>query len=222
MCATSSTNGAAGLRAALTLRLALCDFASGERKTSGARDVATTAGLPRVIDLLPRMRAAVKFSGLLILALAGASGAAAAASALIGHAAPDFTLKGLDGRNLRLSEFRGQVVLLNFWARWVGDSRAQMTALDRINATYRRAGLMVIGVSMDEDQRRAREFATAMKLSYAVLIDNGTTVGGDYRIQKMPLTILIDRAGVVRYQSVGFKSGDEEVYVENIRELLRE
>ena len=67
----------------------------------------------------------------------------AAAPTLVGKDAPDFVLKGMDGRNLRMSEFRGQVVLVNFWVRWAGDSRQEMPALDRINNTYSRAGLVV-------------------------------------------------------------------------------
>src|SRR6202050_2505780 len=83
----------------------------------------------------------------------------AAAPTLVGKDAPDFVLKGMDGRNLRMSEYRGQVVLVNFWARWAGDSRQEMPALDRINTTYGRAGLVVLGVSIDEDLRRAQELA---------------------------------------------------------------
>src|SRR5580658_10401781 len=80
----------------------------------------------------------------------------AAAPTLVGKDAPDFVLKSMDGRNLRMSEYRGQVVLVNFWARWAGDSRQEMPALDRINTTYGRAGLVVLGVSIDEDLVRAR------------------------------------------------------------------
>ena len=145
-----------------------------------------------------------------------------AAPSLVGKGAPDFVLRALDGRNLRLSEYRGQVVLVNFWARWEGDAREQMHALDRINITYQRAGLVVLGVSVDEDVRRAREFADAAAVSYPILFDNGSSIGKDYMLQKMPMTILVDRAGVVRYSIVGFKRGDERVYLDQIRELLRE
>jgi peroxiredoxin len=146
----------------------------------------------------------------------------AAAPTLVGREAPDFVLKALDGRNLRLSEFRGQVVLVNFWARWAGDSRQEMPALDRINTTYGRAGLVVLGVSVDEDLGRAREFVGAMKVSYPIMFDTGSNIGRDYLLQNMPMTILVDRAGVVRYSNVGFKRGDERVYLDHIRELLRE
>ena len=146
----------------------------------------------------------------------------AAAPSLVGREAPDFVLKSMDGRNLRMSEFRGQVVLLNFWARWAGDSRQQMPALDRINTTYSRAGLIVLGVSIDEDLVRAREFAAAINVSYPLMFDSGSDLGRAYLIEKMPMTILVDRSGVVRYSSVGFKRGDERVLMDQIRGLLRE
>ena len=167
------------------------------------------------------MRRALLAGGL-ILGLAAGTASLAAAPSIVGKAAPDFVLRGLDGRNLRLSEFRGQVVLVNFWSRSDGDSRQQMPALDRINITYQRAGLVVIGVSVDEDLRRSKDFATAMSVSYPILFDTGTEIGKDYYLQKMPMTILVDRSGVVRYTAVGFRRGDERVYLDHIRELLRE
>ena len=157
-----------------------------------------------------------------ILSAALATVSIADAPGIVGKPAPDFVLRGLDGRNLRLSEFRGQVVLVNFWARSDGDSRQQIPALDRISITYQRAGLVVIGVSVDEDLRRSKEFAASMGVSYAMLFDTGTEIGKDYFLRKIPMTILVDRSGVVRYSAVGFKRGDERVYLDHIRELLRE
>jgi peroxiredoxin len=146
----------------------------------------------------------------------------AAGLTLVGKDAPDFTLKSLDGSNLRLSEFRGQVVLLNFWARWANESRREMPALNRINVTYERAGLVILGISIDEDLVRAHQFADSMKVSYPVMFDTGSEVGRDYQLGKMPMTILVDRSGVVRYSHVGFKRGDDRLYLDHIRELLRE
>ncbi len=141
---------------------------------------------------------------------------------LIGKDAPDFVLKTNGGANLRLSEFRGQVVLVNFWARWAGDTHREMRALDKINTTYQRAGLVVLGVSIDEDLRRAQEFADSMKVSYPIMFDTGSDIGRDYQLAKMPMTILVDRSGVVRFSHIGFKRGDDRMYLEQIRELLRE
>jgi len=145
-------------------------------------------------------------AGSLVACALLAASSAAAPPTLIGKEAPDFVLKSLDGTNLRLSEYRGQVVLVNFWARWAGDSRQEMPALDRINTTYRRAG----------------EFAASMRVSYPILFDTGSNVGRDYFLEKMPMTILVDRAGIVRYSKAGFKLGDERAYLDQIRELLRE
>ena len=147
---------------------------------------------------------------------------AAAPSPMIGKTAPDFVLKGLDGRNMRLSEYRGQVVLINFWARWAGPSRDEMPALDQINSTYQRAGLVVLGVSIDEDAARAREFAGSMRVTYPMLFDTADLTGTKYAIEKLPTTYVIDRGGVIRFFNVGFKRGDEKIYLEQIRELLRE
>jgi peroxiredoxin len=161
-------------------------------------------------------------AGSLVACALLAASSVAAPPTLIGKEAPDFVLKSGDGTNLRLSEYRGQVVLVNFWARWAGDSRQEMPALNRINNTYQRAGLVVLGISVDEDLRRAGEFATSMRVSYPILFDTGSNVGRDYYLDKMPMTILVDRAGIVRYARTGFKPGDEHAYLDQIRELLRE
>jgi peroxiredoxin len=176
-----------------------------------------------VIDVSPRHGAGLRFGGILVLAtMMAMSSLAAAPPSLVGKDAPDFVLKARDGKNLRLSEFRGEVVLVDFWARWAGDSRKEMPALDRINTTYQRAGLVVLGVTVDDDVRRSDEFANSMGVSYPILFDLDGSTGRDYRIQKMPVSFLVDRAGVVRYTNVGFKRGDENAYLDEIRELLRE
>src|SRR5258708_12437106 len=104
-----------------------------------------------------------------MLGFAVTAASIAAAPGIVGKPAPDFVLRGLDGRNLRLSEFRGQVVLVNFWSRSDGNSRQQMPALDRINITYQRAGLVVLGVSVDEDLRRSTQFPAALRVSSPIL-----------------------------------------------------
>jgi peroxiredoxin len=113
-------------------------------------------------------------------------------------------------------------VVVGFWARWAGDSRPALSALNRINATYQRAGLVVLGVSVDEDARRAREYAGALNVQYPMLFDTSTDIGREYLLEKMPVTIMVDRSGVVRYANAGYKRGDERAYLTQIRELLRE
>jgi peroxiredoxin len=168
------------------------------------------------------MRQALVLCGLILGASWVCRASAVEPPLLVGTEAPDFTLKTNSGANLRLSEFRGQVVLVNFWARWAGDTHREMRALDKINTTYQRAGLVVLGVSVDDDLRRAREYADSMKLSYPIMFDTGSVIGRDYQLAKMPVTILVDRSGVVRFSHIGFQRGDDRMYLEQIRELLRE
>ncbi len=139
-----------------------------------------------------------------------------------GRPAPDFALKSLGGENLRLSEFLGQVVVLNFWATWAGPSRQQMPELEKLHQTYRSAGLVVLGVNVDEDGARAASFAHTLKISYPVLLDTRKQVAPAYDLQTLPTTVLIDRAGTVRYVYHKYEPGEEQDYVERMRALLDE
>jgi peroxiredoxin len=141
---------------------------------------------------------------------------------IVGQPAPDFALKSLTGANIRLSEYRGQVVIVNFWARWAGGSRREIPLMERIHATYSRAGVAVLGVSVDEDLPRAREFARSLAVTYPLVFDVSYKIGKDYGLQKLPVTVLIDRAGIVRFVHDGSSRSVEQIYVDEIRELLGE
>lgn len=145
-----------------------------------------------------------------------------AASALVSAPAPDFALRSMNAANVRLSEHLGQVVLINFWATWCGPCRQEMPLLDELYAKYQRAGLILLGVSIDEDRQEAIEMAQTLKITYPILFDDRKDVSRAYRLGTMPVTVLIDREGVVRYVSDGYKPGYEKRYTEKLRELLGE
>ncbi len=157
---------------------------------------------------------------LALWALVPASSSAAAA--LVGQPAPDFTLRSLAGENLRLSEHLGEVVIINFWASWCGPCRQEMPLLDQLHSKYRLAGLTLLSINLDEDAERAAEMAQALKVSYPVLLDARKQVSRAYQVGAMPLTILVDREGVVRYVAESYKPGYEKRYAEQLRELLNE
>jgi thiol-disulfide isomerase/thioredoxin len=140
----------------------------------------------------------------------------------LSEAAPDFTLRALSGENRRLSEHFGEVVLLNFWASWSGPSRQELPVLDELYSKYRRAGLVLLGVNLDDDPERATEMVDTLNVSFPVLLDTRKDVARDYHISAMPLTVLIDRVGVVRFVSASYKPGDEERYAQELRKLLNE
>jgi peroxiredoxin len=137
-------------------------------------------------------------------------------------AAPDFTLKSVDGENLRLSEFRGEVVLINFWASWCGPCRQEMPVLSDLHDKYRALGFTVLGVNVEEDSAKARKLLQKMPVSFPVLFDNESVVSKQYDVVAMPSTVLVDRNGNMRYLHKGYKPGLENVYLQQIRDLVRE
>ena len=147
--------------------------------------------------------------------------AAEPAYRLLGQGAPDFALKATSGTNFRLSEHRGEVVLLTFWGSRCGQCSAQLSAVSLVD-TYRSAGLSALAVNVDDDQRAAIDYAVAHPVSYPVLLDPDKGVARAYRVDNLPLLLLIDRAGNVRHVHRDFRSGDESRFVERIKPLLDE
>ena len=136
--------------------------------------------------------------------------------------APDFTLKSLEGSNLRLEEYRGQVVLINFWASWCGPCRQEMPLLDRLHHRYEDTGFAVLGVNVEGEIEPAQEIVDKTNVTFPILIDDGQKVSDMYNLQAMPTTVVVDRDGVVRYIHPGYKPGDEAKYVEVVKKLIRE
>jgi peroxiredoxin len=155
-----------------------------------------------------------------LVALLAVTGTGFAATQLRGAEAPDFVLKSLTGKNLRLSEFRGEVVMLSFWATWCGDCRAQLEELAAMHDRYQDAGVELLAVSLDQNAKQASEVTA--EASYPVLHDSGGEVGRLYDVTKMPVMVLIDRGGVVREVFEGFRRGNEQEYLEHVQALLRE
>jgi len=142
------------------------------------------------------------------LALAAAVIAAMLAYPLVLHAAatpsrdgamaPDFTLKATDGRNLRLSEYRGDIVVLTFWASWCGPCRAALAELNSRSAQPGGERATILGVNLDGDAGRAEAIARSLGLTFPTLVDARQSVGRLYEVEKLPFTVLVDRDGVVR------------------------
>ena len=158
----------------------------------------------------------------LVAALAvGASGAFAAPVAPLSPA-PDFTLRTIDGKNLRLQEMRGRVVLVNFWATWCGPCRQEMPHLNRLYEKYRASGFVMLGVNIDEDANNAMGVANKLGLKFPVLLDTDKKVSRLYDLSTMPSTVVIDRDGRVRYVHRGYRDGYEENYDKQILQLVKE
>jgi peroxiredoxin len=145
-----------------------------------------------------------------------------ASSGLEGQPAPDFSLKSSTGENLRLSEYRGDVVMINFWATWCGPCRQEMPLLDELYSRYQRVGFNLLGVNIDDDSRRAMRMIEELGVNFPVLFDARKEVSELYEVDAMPVTVIVDREGTVRYVHQGYKPGYEDKYLDQIRSLLRE
>ena len=122
--------------------------------------------------------------------------------------APDFELKSLDGRSLKLSDLRGHAVLLNFWATYCAPCRVEMPWLVDLYKQYHDQGLEIIGISMDDDgeQQQILGFVRETKVNYPILLGNhpvGDAYGGT---QLLPKTLFIDRDGKISSSIIGMKS----------------
>jgi peroxiredoxin len=135
--------------------------------------------------------------------------------------APDFTLRSMNGPNLRLQEQRGKVVLLNFWATWCAPCREEMPHLNRLYEKYRAAGFVLLGVNVDDDPANALGVAGTFGVKFPMLLDTDKQVSKLYDLATMPSTVLIDRDGKVRYLHRGYKPGTELEYDQQIRTLLK-
>ena len=145
-----------------------------------------------------------------------------ASSGMEGQPAPDFALKSSTGENLRLSEYRGDVVMINFWATWCGPCRQEMPLLDELYSRYQRVGFNLLGVNIDDDSRRAMQMIDELGVNFPVLFDARKEVSELYNVEAMPVTVLVDREGTVRYVHHGYNPGYENAYLYQIRSLLRE
>lgn len=145
-----------------------------------------------------------------------------ASSGLTGQPAPDFALKSSSGENMRLSEYRGDVVMINFWATWCGPCRQEMPLLDDLYTRYQRVGFRLLGVNIDDDSRRAMQMIEELGVNFPVLFDSAKQVSKLYEVDAMPVTVLVDRDGTVRHVHHGYKPGYEDKYLTEIRALLRE
>ncbi len=136
--------------------------------------------------------------------------------------APNFTLKSLSGKNMKLSEMTGNVVLINFWASWCGPCREEMPLLNALHKKYEPLGFTVLGVNVEEQTDKARGFLRDFPVDFPVLLDNKNQVSQMYNVIAMPTTVVVDRDGNMRYIHKGYKSGDEEKYRKMVKKLVRE
>ncbi len=137
---------------------------------------------------------------------------------IVGHLAPDFTLETAVGESVTLSEFRGQPVVLNFWASWCGPCRVEMPFFEHAQKKYN-GQAAVIGVNQGESADIVQDFGVRQNISYPLLVDDNNDVNLDYNVNSLPTTIFIDPDGVVQEVVVGIVN--QAVLEDRIEEMMR-
>jgi len=122
-----------------------------------------------------------------------------------GFLAPDFTLDTLDGGKVTLSDLRGKIVVVNFWATWCLPCREETPALEKAYEQYKDSGMVILGLNLTNQDvvSEVESFVQEFELSYPILLDRDGSVGYLYQIKGLPTTFFINREGIIRTVLVG-------------------
>jgi peroxiredoxin len=144
-----------------------------------------------------------------------------AAEKLVGKQAPDFTLNDLNGKATRLSENKGKVVILFFWASWCPTGPDEFRSIEKLHAKYKDRGLIVLAVSSDKTQAAAKDFAARNPVTFPVLLDEKMTVSKPlYKAFMIPMTFIINKSGVIINKHFGVQDWTKPAIVKEIESLL--
>jgi cytochrome c biogenesis protein CcmG, thiol:disulfide interchange protein DsbE len=126
-----------------------------------------------------------------------------------GDRARDFEQKTLSGGTLKLSQLRGKVVLLDFWASWCEPCKRELPLLAKMAPRLKEKGVEIVAVNIDEQKENAESFLRSHGLRLTVVYDQDHKIVGQYQPPKMPSSFVIDPNGVIRAVHSGFEAGDE-------------
>jgi peroxiredoxin len=140
----------------------------------------------------------------------------------VGYLAPDFTLPDLDGKPVRLSDFRGKkAIFLNFWATWCPPCRLEMPTMEKAYQVHKSRGLEILAVSIDTGPKAAvKDFMLEFKLTFPALLDPDMEVMQLYRLFSIPATILIDKEGIIRHRELGYRDWTDSESRKRLEEIL--
>jgi len=140
-----------------------------------------------------------------------------------GFSAPDFTLEQLDGNQVTLSDLRGKVVVVNFWASWCPPCRAEMPAIEKVYRAYKDLGLVVLGVNTtnQDSEAAAAAFVQEFGLTFPIPLDRTGSVSAAYNLRGLPSTYFIDSRGVIRSVVIGGPMS-EALIQSKVENLLKE
>jgi thiol-disulfide isomerase/thioredoxin len=116
---------------------------------------------------------------------------------------PALELAGLDGRQHRLQDYRGSVVMVNFWATWCAPCREEMPSMERLSASLQGKRFVVLAVNLAEPESRIRKFLDGMPVSFPVLLDRDAAASKAWQARMLPATYIVGPDGAIRYRQLG-------------------
>jgi peroxiredoxin len=161
----------------------------------------------------------LRFALGLCLGLAAVAGTASALDS--GARAPELGLTDLSGKPVNAASLAGKVVIVDFWATWCAPCKESMPVLEKLYQKYRGQGLVVVGVSVDEDAANVGPFIQKLKVSFPIAHDKGHKVADRFKPPKMPSSYVIDRKGIVRHVHEGFHAKDAAAFDAEVAALLK-
>lgn len=139
-----------------------------------------------------------------------------------GKIAADFTLKDLNGKEVSLSDYRGKIVFLNFWATWCPPCRQEMPSMEKLYQRFKDKDFVMLAVDLRERQSTVKDFASDYKLNFTILLDSRGKVSDTYGVRAIPTTYLINRKGKLIGKAVGARDWAGKEAFELIEHLLKE
>lgn len=135
--------------------------------------------------------------------------------------APDFTLNDLSGKKVTLSQFRGKVVILNFWSIWCGPCIAEMPSLNKFYLEFKDKSLIVLAIAEDPAEKPVRSYIQEKGIAFPILMDKDKKVYFKYSLFGIPVTFLIDKKGVIVEKFIGERDWSSPQMKEKISNLLK-
>jgi cytochrome c biogenesis protein CcmG/thiol:disulfide interchange protein DsbE len=138
----------------------------------------------------------------------------------VGDSAPDFSIKADNGRTVSASNFGGKLLVLNFWATWCPPCVEEFPSLDQFQQQFANAGVVVLGVSVDKDEKIYRNFLSRARVSFLTARDPENKINADYGTFRYPETYIIDSSGKVVQKIVGKADWNDERMIGYVKSLL--
>lgn len=135
--------------------------------------------------------------------------------------APAFELEDIDGKVHRLSDYRGKVLIVNFWATWCPPCRAEMPSMERAWKKTRKEGIVVLAINVGEDADTIFQFTADYPVTFPLLMDQDSEVVGPWGVRGLPTTYVVDPQGRIIYRAIGGREWDDPELLKQVRALLK-